>query len=200
MKIIFKQEIKSTDKLKTEELIDILLKNRQIKNKKEFLHPTHPAKINLTDFGFKREVKKTLKLLDSIKKNNQMIVVYTDYDADGITGGAILWETLHLLGFKVMPYVPHRKFEGYGFSKKGIDNVKKEFDPALIISVDHGITKVEEIKYATKLGIKIVITDHHLKGEKIPKAESIFHIPALSGSGVAYFFAKEIFNYFSSVQ
>ena len=54
-----------------------------------------------------------------------MIVVYTDYDADGITGGAILWETLHLLGFKVMPYVPHRKLEGYGFSKIGIDNVKK---------------------------------------------------------------------------
>src|SRR3989344_7767356 len=161
MKIIFKQEIKSTDKLKTEELIDILLKNRQIKNKKEFLHPTHPAKINLTDFGFKREVKKTLKLLDSIKKNNQMIVVYTDYDADGITGGAILWETLHLLGFKVMPYVPHRKLEGYGFSAKGLDNVKKKYNPALIISVDHGITAKEKVTYAKKIDIDVIITDHH---------------------------------------
>ena len=200
MKIIFKQEIKSTDKLKTEELIDILLKNRQIKNKKEFLHPTHPAKINLTDFGFKREVKKTLKLLDSIKKNNQMIVVYTDYDADGITGGAILWETLHLLGFKVMPYVPHRKLEGYGFSIKGIDNIKKLYNPALIISVDHGITAKDKVTYAKKLGIPIVITDHHLKPEKIPEdALAIFHLPQLSGSGVAYFFAKEIFNHSSSL-
>ena len=63
------------------------------------------------------------------KKENKMIVVYTDYDADGITGGTILWETLHMLGFKVMPYVPHRRHEGYGFSVKGIDRVKKSLIP-----------------------------------------------------------------------
>ena len=97
-----------------------------------------------------------------------------------------------------MPYVPHRHREGYGFSVKGIDNVKKQFEPALIISVDHGITKIKEVDYAKKIGIKIIITDHHLKQEKIPKAEAIFHIPELSGSGVAYFFAKEIFAYLNN--
>ena len=198
MKIFFKHEIKSEAKVSPQQLLDFILKNRQIKNLKEFLNPKSPLKISLFDFDpkYKLYLIKVIKLLKDIKKNQQMIVVYTDYDADGITGGAILWETLHLLGFKVMPYVPHRKFEGYGFSKKGINNVKKEFDPALIISVDHGITKVEEIKYAKSLGIKIIITDHHLKGDKIPKAEAVFHIPTLSGSGVAYFFAKEIFNSF----
>jgi len=202
MKIFFKHEIKSEAKVSPQQLLDFILKNRQIKNLKEFLNPKSPLKISLFDFDpkYKLYLIKVIKLLKEIKRKNQMIVVYTDYDADGITGGAILWETLHLLGFKVMPYVPHRKLEGYGFSRIGIDNVKREFDPALIISVDHGITKVEEIKYAEKLGIKIIITDHHLKGEKIPKAEAIFHIPALSGSGVAYFFAKEIFINFSNVQ
>lgn len=186
------------DKPQIQDLIDSILKNRNIKNKEEFLTPLSPFEIPLSFFGFKQEMKKTLTLLENIKKEQKMIVVYTDYDADGITGGTILWETLHMLGFKVMPYVPHRKHEGYGFSIKGIDNVKKEFNPTLIISVDHGISGKEAIAYAAKQGIKIVVTDHHLAPLKLPdKAESIFHIPALSGSGVSYFFAKEIFSYFS---
>lgn len=200
MKIQFKHELKPEDKLTNEQVVTLLLKSRHIKNLDEFLNPPSPLNFSLKDFGlYEKSFEKVLKILKSIKGKNQTIVIYTDYDADGITGGAILWETLYLLGFKVMPYVPHRKLEGYGFSKKGIDNVKKQFNPALIISVDHGITKVEEIEYAVSLGIKIIVTDHHLKGEKIPKkAEAIFHIPVLSGSGVAYFFAKEIFSSFSN--
>ncbi|MEK7109624.1 MAG: DHH family phosphoesterase, partial [Patescibacteria group bacterium] len=202
MKISFKNEIKLEDKINPKLIIDLILKLRNIKDINQFLNPPSPLSLILEDFGpYKKSFAKVLKILREIKEKNQMIVVYTDYDADGITGGAILWETLHLLGFKVMPYVPHRKLEGYGLSKIGIDNVKKKFDPALIISVDHGITKVEEIKYAASLGIKVIVTDHHLKGDKIPKeAEAIFHIPVLSGSGVAYFFAKEIFNVFASVK
>ncbi|MEK7597551.1 MAG: single-stranded-DNA-specific exonuclease RecJ [Patescibacteria group bacterium] len=202
MKISFKNEIKLEDKINPKLIIDLILKLRNIKDINQFLNPPSPLSLILEDFGpYKKSFAKVLKILREIKEKNQMIVVYTDYDADGITGGAILWETLHLLGFKVMPYVPHRKLEGYGLSKIGIDNVKKKFDPALIISVDHGITKVEEIKYAASLGIKVIVTDHHLKGDKIPKeAEAIFHIPVLSGSGVAYFFAKEIFDSFFGVQ
>ncbi|KKQ24636.1 MAG: Single-stranded-DNA-specific exonuclease RecJ [Candidatus Roizmanbacteria bacterium GW2011_GWC2_37_13] len=198
MKISFKYEVKPADKLSPYELVNLIISHRQIKNVKEFLNPPSPLTISLLDFDkkYRPRLGGVIKLLKEIKKNNQMIVVYTDYDADGITGGAILWETLHLLGFKVMPYVPDRKKEGYGFLVIGIDNVIKEFDPVLIISVDHGITKVKEIEYAKKKGIKIIITDHHLKAEKTPKAEAIFHVPALSGSGVAYFFAKEIFNQF----
>ena len=198
IKIIFKHEVKPSDKITPQQLVDLILKHRQIKDINEFLNPQSPLKISILDFGFKKEWGKTLKLLKEIKKKNQMIIVYTDYDADGITGGAILWETLYLLGFKTMPYVPNRKTEGYGFSIIGIDKVIKKFNPALIISVDHGITKVKEIEYAKKKGIKIIITDHHLKSDKTPKAEAIFHIPELSGSGVAYFFAKEIFKQFKS--
>src|SRR3989339_1413248 len=202
MNITFKNEIKLQDNIADKEIVDLILKSRHIKDLEQFLNPQSPLKISLIDFDpkYKLYLIKVIKLLKEIKRKNQTIVVYTYFDADGITGGAILWETLHLLGFKVMPYVPHRKREGYGFSIKGIDNVIKKFDPALIISVDHGITKVKEIAYARKKGVKIIVTDHHLKGEDLPKAEAIFHIPALSGSGVAYFFAKEIFINFSNVQ
>src|SRR3989344_7179914 len=187
MKISFKHEI-----------LDILLKNRGIKDLSEFLKPSSPLKFSLKDFGYKKkQIDDVMSLLKKIKESGRTIVVYPDYDADGITGGAILWETLHFLGFKAMPYVPHRQKEGYGFSIIGIDNVKKQYDPALIISVDHGITAVKQIGHAKKIGIPVIITDHHQKLEKIPKAAaSIFHIPKLSGSGVAYFFAKEIFEHF----
>lgn len=199
MKITFKHEIKSGDSFDADKLIELILKIRGIKNAEEFMNPPSPLKISLHDFDgkYKNYLEKTVRLLKEIKKQKRMIVVYTDYDADGITGGAILWETLHLLGFKVMPYVPDRKKEGYGFAVTGIDNVISRFDPALIISVDHGITKIKEIEYAVSRGVKIIVTDHHLKGEKIPdNAEAIFHIPALSGSGVAYFFSKAIYESF----
>jgi len=197
MKITYKQELKEGTDTRAEEVADLLLKNRGIKDVKDFFQPKPPVLIQLSDFGFKREIAKVLKMFHEIKKKGQMIVVYTDYDADGITGGTILWETLSLLGFKAMPYVPHRQKEGYGFSKIGIDAVKKEYNPALIISVDHGITAVEQIAYAKSIGIPVIITDHHLKGDEIPDAaEAIFHIPALSGAGVAYFFAKLLFDEF----
>jgi len=199
MKITFKHEIKTTENIDSKKLLDIILLHRKIKDINGFIKPKSPLDMSIFDFDkkYKANFKKVIKILSDIKKNKKMIVVYTDYDADGITGGAILWETLHLLGFSVMPYVPDRKIEGYGFSIYGIDKVKKQFDPALIISVDHGITKIKEISYAKSLGIKTIVTDHHLKGEKIPSdAEAIFHIPALSGSGVSYFFSKEVYMSF----
>lgn len=201
MKISFHQEIKPSQKITPEQIVNLIIAKRQIKNIAEFLQPPSPLNIKLTDFrqSYGVTMKKVVKLLTQIKKTQQMIVIYTDYDADGITGGAILWETLYLLGFKVMPHVPHRKKEGYGFSVIGIDTVKRQYDPALIISVDHGITAKEKVSYAKKLGIPIVITDHHLAPKEEPDdALAIFHIPELSGAGVAYFFAKEIFSRFSS--
>ncbi|MCA9372404.1 single-stranded-DNA-specific exonuclease RecJ [Candidatus Woesebacteria bacterium] len=184
-----------SEKKSAEEIVALLLKDRGVDDTESFLHPTSPLAFSLKTFGYEKEGKKLIALLHRVRKNNERIVVYTDYDADGITGGTIMWETLHLLGFDVMPYVPDRKTEGYGFSKTGIDRVKELYDPSLIISVDHGITAVEQIAYAAKLGIDVVVTDHHHKQEQIPKkAQAIIHIPELSGSGVAYFVAKEIYN------
>lgn len=201
MKIEWEKKIAPEDKVSNKEIIDILLKNRDIEDKESFLHPTHPSHLTFEMFHLKTAFQKTIHLLEEIYDKKQKIVVYTDYDADGITGGTILWETLHLLGFDVIPYVPHRKNEGYGFSVKGIDSVIKEFNPVLIISVDHGISAKKQIEYAVSKGIKIVVTDHHLKPDDPPtSANAIFHIPELSGSGVAYLFAKEVFEYFKTKQ
>lgn len=203
MKILFSQEIKNSKSITSKEILEIILAHRNIKDIDSFLHPKDPTLTTLQELDNEKKEyatkwSKTIQLLTQIKEKKQTIVVYCDYDADGITGGSILWETLHHLGFHVMPYVPNRKTEGYGFSQKGIDNVKKQFNPALIISVDHGITAHEKVTYAKSIGIPIIITDHHLKPDKLPDdAVALFHIPTLSGSGVSYYFAKEIFNHFS---
>ncbi len=175
-----------------DDIIEVLLKNRGItkKDREVFLHPKDPVTLTPIDVGINvKELKRSFERIQKAIKNKESIVVYTDYDADGITAGAILWEALYELGARVMPYVPHRVDEGYGLSEKGIDRVQKEFDPSLIITVDHGITAVLPVAYAKKHGIDVVVTDHHVKPKEYPKCPLI-HTTNLSGAGVSWFLAN----------
>ncbi len=200
-------------------LINILLENRGIKTKEdieEFLHP-NINKVTSEYVGLDHiELNKTLQRLQSAFDNQEKIIVFGDYDVDGITGTAILWETLNKLGFLVLPYIPHRVDEGYGLSIKGIDNVKAQNpDLKLIITVDNGIVANEAVEYANSLNIDVIITDHHVpeSGEELkteiyqkskngklknvnnlPKALAIVHTTKLCGAGVAYLLSKEIKN------
>lgn len=182
-----------------EKIIELLLSKRNIANIKPFLHPPHPLTLSLVSLGFEKELITLIHKLQICKDKNETVVVYTDYDADGITGGSILWETLHTLGFTVFPYVPHRQNEGYGFSVKGIDAVIKKYHPGLIISVDHGISAREQIQYASEKGVSVIVTDHHTKPELLPdSALAIIHCPLVSGSGLAYITALDIWHHFNT--
>lgn len=178
-----------------EDLVDILLENRGVETKKEkevFLHPPDPSTLTPKDVGIdKASLTKAIKRIRKAIEGKESVVVYADYDADGITAGAVMWETLHSLGAHVMPYIPHRVEEGYGLSIKGIDAVRQEYDPSLIITVDHGITAREKVKYAREQGIDVIVTDHHVKPKKLPRC-TIVHTTQLSGAGVSWFLAKEL--------
>ena len=177
------------------DVIEALLAKRNITDVKTFLHPPHPLTFSLNTLGFEKELVILLSHLAICKKNNKTIVVYTDYDADGITGGSLLWETLHILGFHVFPYVPHRQNEGYGFSIKGIDALIEKYHPGLIISVDHGISAREQIQYASDKNIPVIVTDHHTKPELLPdSAKALIHCPLVSGSGLAYITALDVWR------
>lgn len=182
-------------KEREEEIINILVKNRGInssKDKKIFFNPPHPSKLTLTEVGIsQRELKRGVKRIIKAIKKNEFIVIYGDYDADGICATAILWETLHKYHKGVMPYLPHRIDEGYGLSKKGIDNVIKEYNPKLIITVDNGVTAWKEIEYAKEKGIDIIVSDHHVIPKKKPKPFALIHTTKVSGSGVSWFIARE---------
>lgn len=163
-----------------ENIIDTLLKNRGIKDKKEFLNPKPPE--------FKLTLGKSLTRIKKAIKNQEKIVVYGDYDADGICATAIIWETLNSLGAKVLPFIPSREKEGYGLSIEGI----KSIDANLIITVDNGIVANEAVDYANKNKIDIIIIDHHERPKKIPKAFAIVHTTKLCAAGIAYFFSKKL--------
>jgi single-stranded-DNA-specific exonuclease len=179
------------------EIIEALLKNRGIKgvkDKKEFFHPTDPMKISLKSLGIKEsEVKKAAGRIKKAKKNKEKVIIYGDYDADGICATAILWETLYALGLNVLPYIPERFSEGYGLNTESIKKLKKE-DPnlKLIITVDHGIVADKKVDLAGELGIDVIVTDHHQKGKIIPKALAIIHTDRLSGSGISWILSREI--------
>lgn len=185
------------NKSKSEDIVKILLENRGHKTKKDielFLSPPDPSTLTSKDVGIdKASLTKSIKRIQKAVKDKESIVVYADYDADGITAGAIMWEALHSLGASVMPYIPHRVEEGYGLSVKGIDAVREEYDPTLIITVDHGITAWEKVLYAKKLGIEVIVTDHHVKPTKLPDC-TVVHTTKLSGAGVSWFLAKELFG------
>ncbi|MCJ7826035.1 single-stranded-DNA-specific exonuclease RecJ, partial [Patescibacteria group bacterium] len=181
------------------DIISAILQNRGITTKKDigaFLRPMPPHQLSVIDVGIDKNcTKKAVKRIGKAIKDKESIVVYTDYDADGLTAGAIVWETIHKLGGLIMPYVPHRVDEGYGLTKKGIDTVFEKYHPTLLITVDHGITARNEVEYAKSKGMDVIITDHHIKPDKLPEC-LIIHTTALSGAGVAWFFAKEVISSF----
>ncbi len=179
----------------TKDILSCLLLNRGVTQKQDverFLHTPDPYTLNAYDVGIDPEaLAEASKRIGKAIADKESIVVYADYDADGITAGTIMWETLHALGGNVMPYIPHRVDEGYGLSKKGIDSVVDQYKPTLIITVDHGITAWEKVVYAKELGIDVIVTDHHVKSDKLPDCR-IVHTTKLCGAGVSWFVAKEL--------
>lgn len=183
--------------VKVDDIVGILLKNRGIKTpkeKKEFFEPTHPEKISLKALSIsKLEVNKTIKRLRRAKKTGEKVIVYGDYDADGISGTAILWETLYSLGLNVLPYIPERFSEGYGLNAGSIKNLKSQ-DPnlKLIITVDHGIVAHKKVDVAKDLGIDVIITDHHQPAKTKPKVFATVHTTKVGGAAVAWVLSREI--------
>jgi single-stranded-DNA-specific exonuclease len=131
---------------------------------------------------------------------NQLIMVYGDYDVDGTCSTALLYLFLKELGAKVEYYIPKRLTDGYGINNTGIDYAKSR-NTSLIISVDCGITAVEETEYAKSLGMDLIICDHHHPKEKIPEAFAVldplkpdcnYPFVYLSGAGVALKLAQGV--------
>lgn len=180
-----------------QKIIKTLLKNRGIRTKreeKEFFEPPDPRKFSAGELGIStRELKKAVWRIKQAVKNKEKIIVYGDYDVDGISGAAILWETLFSLGADVMPHIPSRFTEGYGLNEESIKKLKEDNPKlGLIITVDHGIVAHEKVDFAKTLGLDIIITDHHEPGGTKPNAYAVVHTTKISGSAVAWVVATEV--------
>jgi single-stranded-DNA-specific exonuclease len=192
--VLYSQD--KNEKLDLQTITAILLHNRGLETKEaieEFLHP-HLSDISLEKLGItKTQISKALEILDIVKKQDKTIVIYGDYDVDGVCASAILWETIYERYKKCVPYIPDRVEEGYGLSKAGIDNLlQKHPDTGLIITVDNGIAAHDAVEYAKEKNLLVIVTDHHTKGEKKPPADAILHTTKVCGTGVSYALACEI--------
>jgi single-stranded-DNA-specific exonuclease len=135
-------------------------------------------------------------------RNKDKVMIFGDYDVDGITSTSLLYLILNKLGAEVTYYLPNRLIEGYGLSEEGILEAERR-GVGLIISVDCGITAVEEVAFAKSRGIDTIVTDHHEPKEVLPVASAIINPKAvgneylggeLSGVGVAFKFAQAVYR------
>jgi len=145
-----------------------------------------------------RSLKETKELMEKIMEEERAIVIHGDYDADGVCATAILYKTLkNELGYEhTYAFMPNRFDHGYGFSKKSIEAVigtlptEKIEKGAVFITVDCGITSVEEVKYLKEQGHTVIITDHHQKPEELPPADCVVWHDQVVGATVAYLLAR----------
>ena len=180
------------------DLIDILLSKRGIvspEEKHKFLNPSYEN--GLYDPFLMRDMEKAVIRLFEAISSNENIVIYSDYDCDGIPGAVILSDLLDLCGYtKYKVYIPDRHDEGYGLHKDAIDSFIKD-GVNLIITIDLGISAKEEVLLANANNIDVIITDHHLSGEDLPSAYAILNpkideypYKMLCGSGVVFKFIQ----------
>ena len=182
-------------------LVNILI-NRGITTVEEvelFLNPTRD------DFHEPFLMPDMEKAVDRILKaieNNEKVIIYGDYDADGITSITVLKKFLKERGLDVSEYIPNRLSEGYGLNKNAINKIHEQ-NYTLMITVDCGISANEEIKYATELGIEVIVTDHHEPGEEIPRCVAVvdakrkdnkYPFNQLAGVGVVFKLIQAISN------
>ena len=150
------------------------------------------------------DMKRAVDRINDAIENEEKILVYGDYDADGITSTVLLVETLISLGANVSSYIPNRFDEGYGPNKEAFTKII-ESGITLIITVDNGIAGVEEVDLANKLGCDVIITDHHKIQDIIPNAYAVIHpehpdgnypFGKLAGVGVAFKLAHALLEIF----
>src|SRR5205823_652587 len=123
-----------------------------IKDKEKFFNPKLANFQNDLNIS---QIAKSQKRIKEAIKNNELIIVFGDYDVDGICGCAILYKGLTSLGAKVLPYIPHREKEGYGLSKLGLE-FARDSGASLVITVDNGIVAFNQAKFAREIGLDLI--------------------------------------------
>ena len=165
----------------------------------EFLEPSLEG---LHDPGLMKGIKEAVARIAQAVKSKEKIIIYGDYDVDGITSVAVLKRALELLGMKPAYYIPLRLEDGYGLKTEALERIAGE-GYSLVITVDCGIRAVECAEYAGELGLDLIITDHHLPMEQSPKAVAVINpkqadcsypFEDLAGVGVVFKLVQALFT------
>ncbi len=177
-----------------EQVLETLLHNRQIEDEQSFWQPPSPLDLSLVEAGFiELDLAKLLARLAAAKAKQEQILIFGDYDADGICATAILWQSLHSLGYRATPFIPNRARHGYGLSVKALTEVlEQQPEVSLLISVDNGIVAHKALDFLADRQIEVIVTDHHQPDGRAPRAHAVFHSTRICGAAVAWFLAREL--------
>ncbi|RRO20277.1 single-stranded-DNA-specific exonuclease RecJ [Flavobacteriaceae bacterium 14752] len=180
--------------LKASRPIASLLVQRGIKTFDEAKAFFRPDLSHLHDPFLMKDMDKAVNRINQAIQNHENILVYGDYDVDGTTSVALVYSYLKDIHNSTLAYIPDRYKEGYGLSKTGIDYAKSK-NASLIICLDCGIKAIDKVEYANRLGVDIIICDHHRPGKNIPDAIAVLdpkqddcHYPydELCGCGIGF--------------
>ncbi len=182
-------------------LVNILI-NRGITTVEEVELFLNPTRDDFHEPFLMPDMEKAVNRILKAIENNEKVIIYGDYDADGITSITVLKKFLKERGLDVSEYIPNRLSEGYGLNKNAINKIHEQ-NYTLMITVDCGISANEEIEYATELGIEVIVTDHHEPGEEIPRCVAVvdakrkdnkYPFNQLAGVGVVFKLIQAISN------
>jgi len=158
--------------LRLHRIVSCILTSRQILTPDDANNYLHPSLNNLHNPFLMKDMQKGVQRLIKAIYNKEKIVVYGDYDADGVTSVVVLLKFLMEIGHNASYYIPDRITEGYGLNTSAIDNMKAD-NVKLIVTVDCGISDHEQISYARTLGIDTIVLDHHEVPNSLPDAVAI---------------------------
>ncbi len=156
-------------------LIEKLLATRGIKCEKDIQEFLNPLQTQLSNPNVFCDMQKCVERLRKAIDEKQKIVIYGDFDADGVTSTSLLYRTLNHLGADVNYFIPDREKEGHGLDSKALVKLMTSVKPKVIITVDCGISNVEEVNFLNSFKIDVIITDHHEAPEELPKAYAIIN-------------------------
>lgn len=173
-----------------------LLYNRGVTTKGEadsFLSPSYESQLH--DPFLLHNMEEAVERILTAIKNNERIVIYSDYDCDGIPGAVVLHDFFTAIGFtNFYNHIPHRHYDGFGLSVAAVERLSETEKPRLIITIDCGTTDIEAVAKAAELGIDVIITDHHEPKELLPAAVAVvnpkvgttYPFSGLCGAGVVF--------------
>lgn len=186
---------KIQDKFKVSNLLATVLVNREIVSEKDIEVFLNPTRNDFHDPYLMPDMEVAVNRIVKAIEKHEKVIIYGDYDVDGITSITVLKKFLKTCGLDAGYYIPNRLNEGYGLNKNAIDKIHEE-GYTLIITVDCGISGIEEIEYANSLGLETIVTDHHEPMDILPPAIAVIDLKrkdndkypfnSLAGCGVVF--------------
>ena len=167
--------------LKISPLLAQCLLNRGLSEPEPISRFLQPRLKNLADPFLLPNMRAAVERLFAARARGESLVIFGDYDVDGVTSTVLLTEVLSALGWKVNHYLPHRMDEGYGLSQGGVENCLKKFPTTLLLAVDCGSTAVDSIRWLKQQGVDVIVLDHHQVSQPAPEAVALVNPQFVAG-------------------